>query len=94
VVDGGALSGALRVRTLRPADRIAFRGTSRKVADVFANEKVPAWDRSAAIAIADGERVRAVLGPGVVFDAGIEGEDALYVRVTAATPPAEGGAGS
>jgi tRNA(Ile)-lysidine synthase len=87
VVDGAALTGALRVRPLQPADRMTFRGMTRKVADILANEKVPAWDRQAAIAIADGELVRAVLGPGGVLGARAEDDDALYVRISVAAPP-------
>jgi tRNA(Ile)-lysidine synthase len=78
-----AVRGALRVRALRPGDRIRYRAIDRKVADLLSNEKVPVWDRRTAIAIADSERVVAVLTASGVFVADGSQDDALYVRAVA-----------
>jgi hypothetical protein len=83
-VDTGSLSGALRVRPLKPGDRMLFHRIERKVSDVLANGRVPRWDRLSAVAVADGKRVRAILSAAGVFEADRAGdaEDALHVRLT------------
>lgn len=77
-------AGALRVRPLWPGDRMRYHGIERKVADVFANAKVPAWARPGAVAIADREQVHAVFTPGAAFAADLAPDaDPWFVRVTA-----------
>lgn len=51
--DGDSVKGVLKARSLEPGDRIMFRGISRKVSDLLVNEKVPAWERPSAVALAD-----------------------------------------
>ncbi|MFN0147853.1 MAG: tRNA lysidine(34) synthetase TilS [Dehalococcoidia bacterium] len=83
--DGSALRGALRARPAEPGDRMLYHGIERKVADVFANAKLPAWERTGALAIADGERVRVLFTAGGVFEEDVAADgDAWFVRVTAA----------
>jgi tRNA(Ile)-lysidine synthase len=79
-VDASALKGALRVRPLVPGDRILYHGIERKVSDLLVNEKVPAWERLGLIAIADSERVHAVIGASKELGADV-GDSVLYVRV-------------
>ncbi len=77
--------GALRVRSLAAGDRILYHGMERKVMDVFAAAKVPRWERTGAVAIADSHSVRAVLTAAGAFEAdGVSEEDALYVRLSQA----------
>jgi tRNA(Ile)-lysidine synthase len=78
-----AVHGALRVRALRPGDRIRYHAIDRKVADLLSNEKVPTWDRRTAIVIADSDHVLAVLTASGAFVADGSPDDALYVRAAA-----------
>jgi tRNA(Ile)-lysidine synthase len=82
MVEGASLKGALRVRALQPGDRMAFRGMARKVSDVLINAKVPSWERPGLVAIADSERVLALLGSSVDLSSPVGEHDGLYVRVT------------
>ena len=80
-----SLAGALRIRPLQPGDRMAYHGIERKVADVFATERTPRWDRASSVALADRERVRAVISASGVFEADRPDEaDLLYVRLSSA----------
>jgi tRNA(Ile)-lysidine synthase len=84
-IDG--LSGALRVRSPEPGDRMLYGKIVRRVSDILSTARVPAWDRRAAIAIADGRRVLAVLTADGTFETDLEpGADVVHVRV--ATAPA------
>ncbi|MCC7362740.1 MAG: tRNA lysidine(34) synthetase TilS [Dehalococcoidia bacterium] len=89
-IDTSAQKGALRLRALAPGDRMTYHRIDRKVADVFANAKVPAWERIGAVAIADSARVHAVLTAAATFEADHSGsgEGLLYVRLGAAPRPA------
>jgi tRNA(Ile)-lysidine synthase len=88
-LDREGVRGVLRGRPLAAGDRMTYHGIRRKVADVFANEKVPAWERRESIAIADGNGVLAVVAGGRAFAAGVKGEeDALYVRLKRQSQPA------
>jgi tRNA(Ile)-lysidine synthase len=82
-IDASALQGALRVRPLRPGDRIVFRGLERRVSDLLANAKVPTWERAQAVAIADSARVHAVLTASRVFDAAPTEDAAWFVQLSA-----------
>lgn len=79
-VDSSAMKGALRVRPLVNGDRIFYHGIERKVSDLLVNEKVPAWERLGLIAIADGERVHAIIGASKELGAD-DSEAALYIKV-------------
>jgi tRNA(Ile)-lysidine synthase len=81
------IHGALRVRPLRSGDRMTYHGIERKVAHALANARLPAWDRRAAVAIADSRRVLAVLTAGGSFEADRPaGADILCVRLSQAAP--------
>ncbi len=71
-----ALHGALRARPLAAGDRMEWRGIVRKVSDLLVNAKVPAWERPGLVAIADGERVQAIIG----FDSTPAKGDVLWIR--------------
>ncbi|MBK6664121.1 MAG: hypothetical protein IPG47_15675 [Thermoflexaceae bacterium] len=68
-VDANRVRGVLRVRPLVSGDRMTYHGIDRKVADVFANGKVPVWERLGALAITDSHAVHAVLTAGGTFEA-------------------------
>ena len=84
-VGSEALKGALRFRSLAPGDRMVHHGMDRKVADLLAGARVPAWDRHAAVAIADAHRVHAILAPEATFEADGRDADPWYLRVSRAT---------
>lgn len=86
-IDVARRKGALRLRPLVTGDRMTHHGIERKVSDIFANAKVPAWDRAAAVAVADSARVLAVLAAGGTYEADSAGEDVLYARLTTPQPP-------
>jgi tRNA(Ile)-lysidine synthase len=91
-VDSSAMRGAFRVRPLVPGDRILYHGMERKVSDLLVNEKVPAWERLGLIAIADSERVHAIIGASKEIGAE-DSESALYIKVEQhAVPELPGGA--
>ncbi len=81
-IEASRLRGALRVRPLRPGDRMLFRGIVRNVADILTNEKVPAWDRPGLVAVADASGVVAVIGALQPDVETAPPGDALFVRVT------------
>ncbi|MCC6388826.1 MAG: tRNA lysidine(34) synthetase TilS [Dehalococcoidia bacterium] len=86
-IDANRVRGVLRVRPLAAGDRIAYHGIERKVADVFAQAKVPRWERAGALAITDGSGVQAVVLPRRTFEAAHSPEpDPYFIRVSA-TPP-------
>ena len=87
-LDGTTLRGALRARPLQPGDRMRYHRIERKVSDVLANAKLPAWERAGALAIADAASVRAVFTAGGTFeeDIGPEG-DPWFIRVTGRESP-------
>ncbi len=81
VVSQGTLQGAIRVRALQTGDRMRYHGSSRKVSQVLADAKVPAWSRMGAVALADSEGVVALFtSAGVIADPA-SGDDALYIQV-------------
>ncbi len=84
--DAARLRGALRARQLVAGDRMRYHGIERKVADVFANSRLPAWERIGAVAIADSERVQAVLTATAVYaaDRSSDADDLRYVRLSPA----------
>ena len=85
-IDPSAQHGALRARLLAPGDRISYHGMRRKVADVLANAKVPAWERTGMVAIADSATVLGLFGATVSIAADPVGEDLLYVRLSQLPP--------
>lgn len=52
-VDSSTVHGVLKLRSLAPGDRIEIRGVTRKVSDFLVNQKVPAWERSTIVVLAD-----------------------------------------
>jgi tRNA(Ile)-lysidine synthase len=92
-IESGAIRGVLRVRGLAAGDRMTYHGIDRKVVDVLANARVPAWERMGAVAIADSRAVHAVMLAGGTFEADRDADANLYfVRVgavqAAGRPPA------
>jgi tRNA(Ile)-lysidine synthase len=53
-LDGSATHGVLRVRRLVPGDRTSYHGRRRKVSDILADHKVPAWERGSTRRFAPG----------------------------------------
>ncbi len=87
-VPAARIEGALRLRALRPGDRMDYRGHRRKVSGVLKNARVPAWERPALVAVAGTEDVVALLGANVaIADDGREGEDCYYFRLAPPPPP-------
>ena len=89
-VPATAIEGALRLRALRPGDRMRYRGLRRKVSGVLKNARVPAWERRELIAVAAREDVVAVLGANVAIADGREGDACYYVRLAPPPPRADG----
>lgn len=89
-IDTSSQKGALRIRGLAPGDRILYHRLVRKVADVLANAKVPAWERLGAVAVADGSRVHAVFTAAHTFEADHQPgvRTLLSVRLSPAAPAA------
>ena len=85
-VPSDSIEGALRLRALRPGDRMRYRGFRRKVSGVLKTARVPAWERGDLVALAGKEDVVAILGANVAIADGCEGEDCYYFRL--APPPA------
>ncbi len=81
------IEGALRLRALRPGDRMRYRGLDRKVNGILKTARIPAWERRGLVAVAGREMVVAVLGATGALADGHEGGDGdcLYFRL--ATPP-------
>lgn len=86
-IDISQQKGALRLRQVATGDRMTYHGIERKVSDVFANAKVPAWDRASAVAIADSARVLAVVSAAGTFETDSTGDDVFYLRLTTPQPP-------
>jgi hypothetical protein len=71
---------------------MVYHGIGRKVADVFASARTPAWERLGALAIADGQAVHAVLTATATFEADRPpGADCYFVRVDPAKQAGGGG---
>lgn len=84
VVDMGRLRGALRLRPLKPGDRIHTRGGLRSLQDFLVNSKTPRWVRRETLALADAEAVHALaFGPRTPGAEPAE-ESAIYVQVAPA----------
>ena len=86
-VPADQIEGALRLRPLRPGDRMRYRGFRRKVSGILKNERVPRWERGGLIAVAGREDVVAVLGLDVAISDGCEGDDCYYFRLAPPAPP-------
>lgn len=82
VIDGARLNGVLRVRPLRPGDRIRRGTITRKVSDLLIDEKVPLWERRNLVAFADKDGVVALAGSAQPPSREVPPENALYVRVS------------
>jgi tRNA(Ile)-lysidine synthetase-like protein len=81
-VNPEGLRGALRVRGLVAGDHITANGLDRNLHDFLAAERVPVWERRAAVCIADARSVRTVFLPSRVVAAdGSEGDGAWFVRL-------------
>jgi tRNA(Ile)-lysidine synthase len=79
-VPSTGLQGALRVRPLQPGDRIRLGRRDRRVSDVLADRRVPIWERANLVAIADSQRVIALVGAfGAISDPA--GADPLHVSI-------------
>ena len=88
-VSAARVEGALRLRSLRPGDRMDYHGHVRKVSGILKAARVPVWERRGLVAVAGRETVVAVLGDGVALaDAPADG-DLLHFRL--ASPPARQG---
>lgn len=74
--------GTLRARPVEPGDRMRLRGIERKVSDILANARVPAWERKGMVAIVDSQRVLGLFGATVALSDTPGDDDALYVRLT------------
>lgn len=86
-LDMARLKGALRIRPLRPGDRIVTPGGRRSLQDFFVNTKTPRWTRREALALADGETVHALaFGPALPGPQPPD-DTALYVQVAVPRPP-------
>lgn len=85
-IETAGQKGALRIRPVAPGDRMRYRGIDRKLSDIFALERVPTWDRAAAVVIADSARVLAVLTTGVTLEADPTENDFLFVRLAPHEP--------
>lgn len=84
-VDQSAAVGALCIRALQAGDRMLTKRVVRKLSDLLVNEKVPAWERIGAVAIADGRVVHALLTATRVFEADHAPEaELLYGRLSPA----------
>jgi tRNA(Ile)-lysidine synthase len=79
--DFEAVSGALRIRSLEPGDRLRWNGMERKVSDLLINEKVPAWERIGMVAVADSAGLVALFGRRTFVRDG--GEPSLWLRLSA-----------
>ncbi len=84
----GALKGALRVRSIAPGDRVDYHGSERNLADVLLAVRVPRWERSRLLALADAAGVLALLGGPPGLDGAAPPDEALYVAATRLPPPA------
>lgn len=86
-IASSAAHGALRIRPLTRGDRIQFRGYRRLVSDLLVNEKVPAWERRSAIAIADAEGPLAIVTAERAFLADDAAPDPdLWLRIVPLRP--------
>lgn len=85
-IDADRIQGALRVREVREGDRMVFHGIERSVAGVLSHAKVPRWERSHAVAIADAGQVLAVVTPSHAIADRMAGDDAWFVRVRPVPP--------
>ena len=86
-IDASGQRGALRARMLLPGDRIVRHGMRRKVTDVLANAKIPAWERTGMVAIADSATVFGLFGATGTTAADALGDDLLYIRLSQLPPP-------
>ena len=83
-IDARSIHGALRVRSLNPADRMRFHGIERRAHDVLSNQKIPRWERPGAVAIADSAHVLALFTAGGAIADAATGDDCWHVRVSPA----------
>lgn len=84
-VSPASVDGALRLRSPRPGDRMAYRGHVRKVSGILKTARVPVWERRGLVALAGRELVAAVLGDGVALaadaPADADGDERLHFRL-------------
>ena len=85
-VPSGRIEGALRLRPLRPGDRMRYHGFDRKVSGILKTARVPAWARRRLVVVAGREMVVAVLGEAVALADGGEDGDCLYFRLAPPRP--------
>ncbi len=83
----GTSTGALRVRSLQPGERMIWHGVERKVSDMLVNEKVPAWERPGIVAVADSVRLLGLFVATRTFVTDTQGEPGLWVRLAAIPQP-------
>jgi tRNA(Ile)-lysidine synthase len=84
LIDAEAIVGALKVRSLRPGDRIVPFGMheSKKLQDVFVDKKLPQPERARAAVVVDDEKVLWVVGVIVSEAARVTPETRRAVRLT------------
>ncbi len=80
-VDPAAVRGVLRMRSLEAGDRMRHRGVVKKCSDVLLQERVPAWERPAALAVTDAQGVVGMLVAGRAIGPAAT-EDSLYVSIS------------
>ena len=85
-IDTSGQRGVLRARLVAPGDRVLHHGMRRKVADVLASAKTPAWERTGMVAIADSEKVLGLFGATGPIAADTAGGSLLFVRISQLPP--------
>ena len=83
VVDASVVHGSLAVRSALPGDRVPHRTGMRRLSDIYADGKVPTWQRGG-LAIVDSEGVVAFAGEAPIPAPATRGTQLLHIRVSAA----------
>ncbi len=80
-VNGIVPEGVLRARPPAPGDRVLQNGRWRRLRRVVSEQRVPAWERRNALAVADGRGVIAVASPSGWRCGGGNDPDGLSLRL-------------
>jgi len=78
--------GALRARPVAAGDRLLYHGMRRRVADVLTGARIPVWERTGMVAIADSEKVLGLFGATCALAADSAEGSLLYVRLSQLSP--------